>query len=187
METAQGDRFGPNSERRRFAITCRISADFVAEVAEEESGPWRRATSLACHSPVRAVAGDYSNDCQRAFGVTLRSRHACGREWRRPCHELSQPPEVLSDRCQRELELSPARPAQSQAAEPQDTLEMCKQHLNALSVMARSLECFSLGERASNVTGLLVDAALDSAHRQLWTALRLEDAAAAIACLSSVV
>jgi hypothetical protein len=37
--------------------------------------------------------------------------------------------------------LSPARPAQSQAAEPQDTLEMCKQHLNALSVMARSLEC----------------------------------------------
>jgi hypothetical protein len=41
--------------------------------------------------------------------------------------------------------LSPSRPAQSQAAEPQDTLEMCKQHLNALSVMARSLECFSLG------------------------------------------
>src|SRR5262249_3022934 len=126
-------------------LACPLCADFVAEVAEEESGPWRRATSLACHSPVRAVAGDYSNDCQRAFGATLRSRHACGREWRRPCHELGQPPEVLSDRCQRELELSPARPAQSQAAEPQDTLEMCKQHLNALSVMARSLECFSLG------------------------------------------
>ena len=64
---------------------------------------------------------------------------------------------------------------------------MRKQHLNALSVMARPLECFSLGERASNVTGLLVDAALDSAQRQFWTALRLEDAAAAIACLSSVV
>jgi hypothetical protein len=26
--------------------------------------------SLACHSPVRAVAGDYSNHSQRNFGVT---------------------------------------------------------------------------------------------------------------------
>src|SRR5262245_57228482 len=39
-------------------LACPLCADFVAEVAEEESGPWRRATSLACHSPVRAVAGD---------------------------------------------------------------------------------------------------------------------------------
>src|SRR5262245_65610231 len=89
-------------------------------------------------------AGDDSNDYRRDVGMTCRSCHACGRERRRPCHELGQPAEVLSDRCQRELELSPARPAQSQAAEPQDTLEMCKQHLNALSVMARSLECFRL-------------------------------------------
>jgi hypothetical protein len=36
---------------------------------------------------------------------------------------------------------------------------MCKQHLNAFSVMARSLEYFSLGQRASNVTGFLVKAA----------------------------
>jgi hypothetical protein len=43
--------------------------------------------------------------------------------------------------------LSPARPAQSQAAEPQDTLEMCKQHLNALSVTAQSLERLGLGQR----------------------------------------
>src|SRR5258708_7892207 len=40
---------------------------------------------------------------------------------------------------------------------------MCKQHLNAFSVMARSLECFSLGQRASNVTGFLVDATLQPA------------------------
>ena len=49
---------------------CRLLADFVAEVAEEESGRWRRAINLACHSPVRAVAGDYSNDCQRDFGMS---------------------------------------------------------------------------------------------------------------------
>src|SRR5262249_22119123 len=48
-------------------------------------------------------------------------------------------------------------PAQSQAAEPQVALEMCKQHLNAFSIVARSLECFSLGLRASNVTSFLVN------------------------------
>src|SRR5262249_54136414 len=36
------------------------------------------------------------------------SRHACRRERRRPCHELGQPAQVLSDCCQRELELRPA-------------------------------------------------------------------------------
>src|SRR5262245_53755690 len=86
-----------------------------------------------------------------------------------------------------ELKLSTGWPTQAQTTKPKDTLEMCKQHLNALSVMARSLECFGLGERPRHVTGLLVDAALDSAQRHLWTALRLEDAAAAIARLSSVV
>jgi hypothetical protein len=37
---------------------------------------------------------------------------------------------------QRELELGATRPAQSQAAEPQDALEMCKQHLNAMAGVA---------------------------------------------------
>ena len=53
-----------------LSIRCPLCADFVAEVAEEESGRWRRAINLACHSPVRGVAGDYSNDCQRDFGMT---------------------------------------------------------------------------------------------------------------------
>src|SRR5215475_2866144 len=57
---------------------------------------------------------------------------------------------------------------------------MCKQHLNAFSVMARSLECFSLGQRASNVTGFLVDATLQPAERRLWAALRLQRAATAV-------
>src|SRR4029077_19935955 len=58
---------------------------------------------------------------------------------------------------------------------------MCKQHLNAFSVMARSLEYFSLGQRASNVTGFLVDATLQPAERRLWAALRLQRAATAVA------
>ena len=98
-----------------------------------------------------------------------------------PCDELGQPAEVLSDRCQRELQLGPIRPAQSQAAQPQDTLEMCKQHLNTFSVMARSLECFRLGQRASNVTRLLVDAARHPAERRIWAAMRLQWAATAVA------
>ena len=43
---------------------------FVAEVPEEGSGGWRRAINLAYNSPVRAVAGNYSKDCQRDFGMT---------------------------------------------------------------------------------------------------------------------
>src|SRR6266568_289205 len=58
---------------------------------------------------------------------------------------------------------------------------MCKQHLNAFSVMARSLEYFSLGQRASNVTGFLVDATLQPAERRLWAALRVQRAATAVA------
>ena len=59
-------------EWRAFLLQCEypLLTDFVAEVAEEESGRWRRAINLACRSPVRAVAGDYPNDCQRDFGMT---------------------------------------------------------------------------------------------------------------------
>src|SRR5262245_38810952 len=108
---------------------------------------WLSLTAREC--PLRPESGQLADHHDRSalcrFCCRSRSRHACGRERRGPCHELGQPAEVLSDRCERELELSPARSAQSQAAEPQDTLEMRKQHLDALSVMARSLECFSLG------------------------------------------
>src|SRR5258705_10708430 len=57
---------------------------------------------------------------------------------------------------------------------------MCKQHLNAFSVMARSLECFSLGQRASNVPSLLVDGPWHPAESRLWTAMRLQWATTAV-------
>src|SRR5260370_19832013 len=58
---------------------------------------------------------------------------------------------------------------------------MCKQHLNALSVMARSLERLGLGQRPGNVTSLLVNATRDPAERCLWAALRLEQAGTTVA------
>src|SRR5262245_26463532 len=58
---------------------------------------------------------------------------------------------------------------------------MCKQHLNAFSVMARSLECFGLGQRPSNVTSLLVDAARHPTERCLWATLRFERTGTAVA------
>src|SRR5262249_11961497 len=88
-------RFTPQSGRTSAISARPLSADFVAEVAEEESGPWRRATNLACHSPVRAAAGNYSSDCQRAFCVTLRSPHPCGRGGRRPGPRRCPTPEGL--------------------------------------------------------------------------------------------
>src|SRR3974390_126811 len=58
---------------------------------------------------------------------------------------------------------------------------MGEQHLDALSITARLLECFGLCHCPSNTGGRLVRAARDSAHRHLRTALRFEGAAAAIA------
>src|SRR5262245_50254486 len=59
---------------------------------------------------------------------------------------------------------------------------MCKQHLNTFAIATRSLECFGFGHRPCHVTGLLVEASLDSAERSLWAALCLECAATTVAC-----
>jgi hypothetical protein len=50
--------------------------------------------------------------------------------------KFGEPAEVLCDRCQRELELGAAWPAQSETAQPQDTFEMGKQHLDAFALAA---------------------------------------------------
>src|SRR6516225_1538520 len=64
---------------------------------------------------------------------------------------------------------------------------MGKQHLNTFAITARSFECFGLRQRPGYVTRFLIDAALESAQRRLWTTLRLEEAAAAIACPGPVI
>src|SRR6201982_2198032 len=47
---------------------------------------------------------------------------------------------------------------------------MGEQHLDALSIAARLLECFGLCHCAGNIAGRLVEAARDSAHRRPRTA-----------------
>src|SRR5262245_64746835 len=118
--------------------------------------------------------------CRLNANATWRSRHTWGGQRWRPGDEPGQPAQVLGNRRQRELELGPARPAQSQASEPEDTLEMCKQHLNTFAVMTRLFECRGLGMSPGNVPSLLVDAARDPAERRLWAALRFQWAAAAV-------
>ena len=101
--------------------------------------------------------------------------------------ELCQSAEILRDCSHCELELSASRPAQAQTTEPKDALEMCKQHLNTFAIAARSFECLGFRQRPGYVTRFLIDAALESALRRLWTTLRLEEAAAAIACPGPVI
>src|SRR4029077_15933653 len=62
----------------------------------------------------------------------LRSAQRGERWW--PGNQLGKPAEVLRNRCQRELELGTAWPAQSQPAEPQDTLQVRKQHFDTFPV-----------------------------------------------------
>src|SRR5215470_4566582 len=64
---------------------------------------------------------------------------------------------------------------------------MGEQHLDALAIAARSFEGFGLGQPARHITGLLVNAARDSAYRRLRTALRFEGTVAAIACPGPIV
>ena len=64
---------------------------------------------------------------------------------------------------------------------------MGEQHLDALSITARLLECFGFCRCPGNIAGRLVEAARDSAHQRLRTALRFEGTAAAIACPGPVV
>ena len=64
----------------------------------------------------------------------LRETGLCGWWW--SDDELGEPAEVLRDGGQHKLELGAAWPAQSQTAEPQDTLEMGEQHLDAFALAA---------------------------------------------------
>jgi len=64
---------------------------------------------------------------------------------------------------------------------------MGEKHLDALSITARLLECFGFCHCPGNIAGRLVEAARDSAHQRLRTALRFEGTAAAIACPGPVV
>jgi hypothetical protein len=99
-----------------------VLADFVAEVADE---------SHELPAGVELDLGSRSLGWKRWLLKPMRwrrqtwpqtppdaSRHTWAGQRRRSRDELGQPAQVLRNRCQRELELGTARPAQSQAAEP---------------------------------------------------------------------
>ena len=132
-------RFAPKATKllRRHEMTR--WADFVVKVAGEPGTD--RTSTISRLAAVRTrhlrCATDGSELEKDATNPTLGSRNARGwRDRRWPCDQLCEPAKVLCDRRQRELELRTARPAQSQAAEPQDALQMCEQHLNTLPVTA---------------------------------------------------
>jgi len=57
--------------------------------------------------------------------------------------------------------LRTARTAQPEAAEPEDALEMGKQHLDALSVATGLFDVIWAGERAGNIAGIFMNVARD--------------------------
>jgi hypothetical protein len=73
--------------------------------------------------------------------------------------EPGKPAQVLGDDREREFVLRTARSAQPKPTEPEDVLEVSKQHLDPLAVAARLLEGLGVHERASDVAGVLADIA----------------------------
>src|SRR6516162_5434562 len=80
----------------------------------------------------------------------------CGR---RSADDLGEPPQVLCDCCQRELELRATRAAQTQSVKTQDALQVGKQHLNFFAITARSRLRFGLAARPGDLASLFVDVA----------------------------
>ena len=98
---------------------------------------------------------------------------------RRSHRKLGEPPEVLSDSSQRELELgAPWPPKRSRSS-----WRMRLRWANSISTRFLSRrDCSNASVlEPGNIAGRLIEAARDSAHRRLRTALRFEGTAAALA------
>jgi hypothetical protein len=80
----------------------------------------------------------------------------------------------LCDGGQNKLILGASRAAQSKPAELQDTLEMCKLHLDLLALTSGFIKALGADDRPGNVSGLLMDVARDLALWFFWTTLRFE-------------
>src|SRR5262249_52229057 len=94
--------------------------------------------------------------------------------------QLGKATKVLSDCCKRKFKLRAGRSTQSQAAEPQNPLEVRKQHLNLLAISSGLIVGRRPGDRAGDVARCLVHVACDLPARRVWTAFRLEPGVSAI-------
>src|SRR5215469_834686 len=80
----------------------------------------------------------------------------------------------------RKFELRAGWSTQSQAADPQNPLEVREQHLNFLAISPGPLVGRRLGDRAGDIARCLVHVACDLPARRVWTAFGLQRADAAI-------
>ena len=148
-------------------------ADFVAEVAENDceapAAVFREAPSLSLLGGELTDWLENTGSCSTLIDARRRSGD-----------QLRKSTQVLRDSRERELKLSPARPAQPQTTKPQNALEMGKQHLDALATAARLFESLGLGQLASDIAGILVQIARDISHRRIGTALHFERADIAV-------
>src|SRR6516162_9771724 len=114
--------------------------------------------------------------------ATLSDTHVvCCDLRRRTGNEVGEPTKVLGDSCKCELVLRAMGTSQTEAAEPEDALEVGEQHFDALPVAARLLKGLGLANGTGNIAGVLVDAAWDLARWLLRTASLFERAHIAIA------
>ena len=83
-----------------------------------------RSLGWSCGLTLATNAGHSTRTLHAAYAT-----HAA--TFRRSRHQSCQAAQVLGDGRECELELDPARSAQSQSTEPEDALEVSKQHLDA--------------------------------------------------------
>ena len=82
--------------------------------------------------------------------------------------------------------MSTIRPTQTQSIKLQDSLEVCKEHLDLLTILARLLVRVGLGNVASDIACRFMDAARDLPSRCVRTTARLHRAGRAVS-LSGVI
>jgi hypothetical protein len=159
-------RFVPESGHPSAPRWPPLSADSVAKVGGARGfSVWR-----LCEA-----------QCQRhlcfAFGIC----GSClgGYNLRRGGHELGQTSQVLGDSRQHELILRASGSTQTKPSEPQDALEVREPHLDAFTLVPRSLEGFGPAKETGDIASALIDAAGNLAGR-CGTALSLHRARDAV-------
>jgi hypothetical protein len=97
--------------------------------------------AMCCLAPAgAAVSTPATDDLEFNKNAANSTRDSCNargwRDRRRPCDQLCQPAKVLCNRRQRELELRARGTAKAQSAKPQNSLEVCEQHLDLFAIAA---------------------------------------------------
>ena len=94
--------------------------------------------------------------------------------------ELGEPSQVLRGGGQQELIPCATRATQSQTRQPQDALEVGKQHLDLLAVVTGALEGRRAGQGSGDIPGILIQIARHPAPGRVGAAAQLEIAALTI-------